>query len=111
MKPNLFPLINLSKLPFTPPQISFPDLGSNSDIVKLRGPKDDVDKCSKVLNKAIRELQESSYQEKVPIFKQFHKFIIGKGGATVRKIRTETNTRIELPESGSESDMIAITGN
>lgn len=34
-------------------QISFPDLGSKSDIVKLRGPKDDVEKCSKVLNKVI----------------------------------------------------------
>jgi polyribonucleotide nucleotidyltransferase len=49
-------------------------------------------------------------QVKVPIFKQFHKFVIGKGGATIRKIRQETDTRIELPESGSESDMIAVTG-
>ena len=46
----------------------------------------------------------------MPIFKQFHKFVIGKGGATIRKIRTETETKIELPESGSDSDMIAITG-
>ena len=52
---------------FNSQQISFLDLGSKSDIVKLRGPKDDVDKCSKVLNKMLRELQESSYQEKVKI--------------------------------------------
>jgi len=91
-------------------QISFPDLGSNSDIVKLRGPKDDVDKCSRFLNKLYRDLQESNYQVKVPIFKQFHKFIIGKGGATIKKIRQETDTKIDLPESGSESDVIAITG-
>ena len=32
---------------FTAVQISFPDVGSKSDIVKLRGPKEDVDKCSK----------------------------------------------------------------
>ncbi len=32
---------------FATVQISFPDLGSNSDIVKLRGPKDDVDKCAR----------------------------------------------------------------
>ncbi len=91
-------------------QISFPDVGSKSDIVKLRGPKDDVEKCARALNKTIRELQESSHQEKIPIFKQFHKFIIGKGGATIRKIRSETETRIELPESGSDSDVITITG-
>ena len=95
---------------FASVQISFPDLGSNSDIVKLRGPKDDVDKCSRFLNKLYRDLLESTYQVKVPIFKQFHKFIIGKGGATIKKIRQETDTRVDLPESGSESDVITITG-
>ena len=95
---------------FASVQISFPDLGSKSDIVKLRGPKDDVDRCAKVLNKTIKDLRESNYQVKVPIFKQFHKFIVGKGGVTIRKIRQETDTKTELPESGSDSDMIAITG-
>merc|ERR1711962_1027285 len=36
---------------FTAVQISFPDLGSKSDIVKLRGPKEDVDKCARYFNK------------------------------------------------------------
>ena len=39
--------------------------GVKSDIVKLRGPKDDVDKCSKFLTKQVRDLQESNYQIKV----------------------------------------------
>jgi len=95
---------------FTTVQISFPDLGSKSDIVKLRGPKDDVDKCAKYFNKLHKELLESGYQTKVPIFKQFHKFVIGKGGANIRRIRDETDTRIDLPDSGTESDMISITG-
>merc|ERR1719192_2506378 len=64
---------------FAAVQISFPDLGSKSDIVKLRGPKDDVEKCSRTLNKMYKDLLENNYQAKVPIFKQFHKFIIGKG--------------------------------
>merc|ERR1719392_545859 len=91
-------------------QISFPDLGVKSDIVKLRGPKKDVDECTKYFNKIVKEMQESSFQVKVPIFKQFHKFIIGKGGANIRRIRDETETKIDLPDSGSESDMITITG-
>jgi len=91
-------------------QISFPELGSKSDIVKLRGPKQDVDKCAAILTKMYKELLESNYQVKVPIFKQFHKYIIGKGGATIKKIRTDTNTKVDLPESGSDSDMITITG-
>jgi len=95
---------------FSNVQISFPDLGVKSDIVKLRGPKKDVDDCSKYFNKIVREMQESSYQVKVPIFKQFHKFIIGKGGANIKRIRDETDTKIDLPDSGSDSDMITITG-
>eukprot|EP00091_Calanus_sinicus_P007924 TRINITY_DN1928_c0_g2_i1.p2 TRINITY_DN1928_c0_g2~~TRINITY_DN1928_c0_g2_i1.p2 ORF type:complete len:278 (-),score=139.77 TRINITY_DN1928_c0_g2_i1:914-1747(-) len=91
-------------------QISFPDLGVKSDIVKLRGPKKDVDDCSKYFTKIAKEMAESSYQVKVPIFKQFHKFVIGKGGANIRRIRDETDTKIDLPDSGSDSDMITITG-
>lgn len=95
---------------FTAVQISFPDLGSKSDIVKLRGPKEDVDKCAKYFSKVTKDLLECGHQTKVPIFKQFHKFVIGKGGANIRRIRDETDTRIDLPDSGSESDMITITG-
>merc|ERR1712223_687606 len=95
---------------FTAVQFSFPDLGSKSDIVKLRGPKEDVDKCARHFNKLTKELLESGYQTKVPIFKQFHKFVIGKGGANIRRIRDETDTRIDLPDSTTDSDMITITG-
>lgn len=95
---------------FAAVQISFPDLGSKSDIVKLRGPKDDVEKCSRTLNKMYKDLLENNYQAKVPIFKQFHKFIIGKGGQTIKGIRQDTSTRIDLPESGNDSDVITITG-
>merc|ERR1712013_160992 len=70
----------------------------------------DVDDCSKYFNKLTREMAESSYQVKVPIFKQFHKFVIGKGGANIRRIRDETDTKIDLPDSVSDSDMITITG-
>jgi len=62
------------------------------------------------LTKLYKDLLESNYQVKVPIFKQFHKFIIGKGGSTIKKIRQETDTKVDLPESGSESDVITITG-
>merc|ERR1719495_2386961 len=91
-------------------QISFPDMGDKSDIVKLRGSKDEVDKCAKILSKIARDLLESNYQVKLPIFKQFHKNIIGKGGVNIKKIRDETNTKIDLPNSDADSDTITITG-
>ena len=95
---------------FTAVQISFPDLGSKSDIVKLCGPKEDVDKCVKYFSKLTQELLECDHQTKVPILKQFHEFVIGKGGENIRRIRDETDTRIDLPNSGRQSDMVTITG-
>jgi len=95
---------------FSSVQISFPDLGVKSDIVKLRGPKDDVDLCAKTMTKMYKDLLESNFQLKLPIFKQFHKFIIGKGGATIKLIRQETNAKVDLPASGSDSDIIILTG-
>ncbi|XP_062305894.1 vigilin [Osmerus eperlanus] len=90
--------------------INFPDPAQKSDIVQLRGPKNEVEKCTKFLQKLIADLIENSYSLSVPIFKQFHKNIIGKGGTNIKKIREETNTKIDLPTENSNSEMIVITG-
>lgn len=71
---------------FSQVQIVFPTLGENRDVVKVRGPKKDVDECCKCLTKMVKELKESSFVLEVPIYKQFHKFIIGKAGANIRKV-------------------------
>lgn len=60
--------------------------GEQSDVVKIRGPKEDVDGCHQYLKKMVRDLAESNYQVKVSIFRQFHKFIIGKAGANINKV-------------------------
>lgn len=95
---------------FNQVQITFPDQGKKSDIVTLRGPKQDVDRCFKHLQAVNKEMTESNYQDKVKIFKDFHKNIIGKGGANIRKIREETSTRIDLPGEHTDSEYITITG-
>ncbi|XP_050097449.1 vigilin [Anopheles aquasalis] len=91
-------------------QIVFPGPNDKSDIVKIRGPKEDVDRCHKYLAQYVKELQKSSFMMEVPIFKQFHKYIIGKGGANIKKIRDETQTKIDLPAEGDSNEVIVITG-
>ncbi|XP_058054967.1 vigilin [Anopheles bellator] len=91
-------------------QIVFPGPNDKSDIVKIRGPKEDVDRCHKYLSQYVKELQKSSFVMEVPIFKQFHKYIIGKGGANIKKIRDETQTKIDLPAEGDANEVILITG-
>lgn len=118
---------------------SFPDPGKKSDIVNLRGDRVEVDKAYKQLTAMNKELVsinllrsqllrsfclqlffrrmklvifqlESNFQMTVPIFKEFHKHIIGKGGANIRKIREETQTRIDLPAGEIGEDKITVTG-
>lgn len=91
-------------------QVAFPDPGEKKDVVTLRGPKEDVDKCFQYLKKMAAELAANNYRQQVKVFKKFHGTIIGKGGATLRKIREETDTKIELPPDSSASDIIVITG-
>ncbi|XP_009986767.1 PREDICTED: vigilin isoform X2 [Tauraco erythrolophus] len=90
--------------------INFPDPTHKSDIVQLRGPKNEVEKCTKYMQKMVADLVENSFSISVPIFKQFHKNIIGKGGANIKKIREESNTKIDLPAENSNSETIVITG-
>lgn len=91
-------------------QITIPGPSEKDDIVKIRGPKLDVDRCHKYLMKLAKELDESNHVIEVPIYKQFHKFIIGRGGVNIRKIREETQTRIDLPSEGDDNEVITITG-
>lgn len=63
--------------------------GEQSDIVKIRGPKEDVDQCYNFLKRMLRELLESNYQVKVSIFRQFHKFVIGKAGSNINKVNIQ----------------------
>lgn len=95
---------------FSEVQISFPNAESKSDVVSLRGPRDDVDKCFTFLTKMVNELTLSSYRLDVPIFKRFHGNIIGRNGASIKKIKEETGTIIDIPAENSTSDIIVITG-
>lgn len=91
-------------------QISFPDTEAKSDIVTLRGPRDDVDKCYEYMKKITAELVASSYKIGVPIFKKFHGNVIGRSGANIKKIKEETGAIIDIPAETSNSDVIYITG-
>uniref|UniRef100_A0A1W7R994 Vigilin n=1 Tax=Hadrurus spadix TaxID=141984 RepID=A0A1W7R994_9SCOR len=95
---------------FNQVNITFPEAGVKSDKVVIRGAKQDVEQCYHYLSQMNKELVTNNFHVEVPVYKQFHKFIIGKGGANIHKIREETHTKIDLPAEGSDSDVITITG-
>ena len=66
--------------------IIFPEPNEKSDRVTIKGSKKDVEQCYKYLAHHNKELLSNNFRAEVPIFKQFHKFIIGKGGANIKKV-------------------------
>jgi len=38
------------------------------------------------LAKLAKELDEANYVLEIPVFKQFHKLVVGKGGANIKKV-------------------------
>uniref|UniRef100_A0A8C6WP02 Vigilin n=1 Tax=Neogobius melanostomus TaxID=47308 RepID=A0A8C6WP02_9GOBI len=79
--------------------INFPDPSQKSDIVQLRGPKNEVEKCAKFLQKIIADLPE------------YHKFLIGRGGVNIRRVRDKTGARIIFPSADdAEQELITIVG-
>lgn len=49
-------------------------------------------------------------QCKVPVFKEFHRQIIGRQGAKVKEISEQTSTRLKFPDEDSDSNVIVIIG-
>lgn len=90
--------------------VDIPDSKEESDIIVIRGDRTDVMAAEKWLQKRVKELMEENHLEEVPVFKQFHRNIIGKGGATIKQIMEETNTRIKVPSAKSDKDSITIVG-
>ncbi|GMR35164.1 hypothetical protein PMAYCL1PPCAC_05359 [Pristionchus mayeri] len=102
--------INELRKQFPSVNFSFPDVNKKSDIINVRGDRKEVDDAAKALQKIAKDLAESNFQDSVPIFKEFYKHIVGKGGSNIKKIREETSTRIDLPDENSEEERIAVTG-
>lgn len=102
--------LNEIRAKFNDVQINIPPASEKSEVVTIRGNKNDVEKCFKHLQQLIKEMQESNYREEMQIVKEFHRIIIGKGGAFIKKIRDDTATRIDIPSNESDSNSIVITG-
>lgn len=74
--------------------------------VVISGPEEKVAEAKKTI---IAELQaERDFKIKVP--KDQHKFLIGKNGSVLAKIQDKSCTKIQIPKSESNSDIITITG-
>eukprot|EP00047_Mylnosiga_fluctuans_P012927 m.28404 g.28404 ORF g.28404 m.28404 type:complete len:1218 (+) comp4552_c0_seq1:132-3785(+) len=93
----------------------FPSININmpkgdSEIVVVRGDKKDVEAAEKHIRKLVKGFEEEGFQLEVPVFKDFHRQIIGRAGANIRQISEQFSVRIRFPDEDSDSNLIVITG-
>ena len=80
--------------------------------VTIRGPADDVEKALKKLQELSDEKQLSGHNIEIKAKPQHHKFLIGRQGINIQKIRNDTGARIIFPGANDEDrESIMIIGN
>merc|ERR1719419_1322265 len=91
--------------------IKFPEPNSGSDVVTVRGPKEDVEKAVKQLKEMSEEKQLSGITVEIKAKPQHHKFLIGKAGIHIQKIRDDTGARIIFPgPNDTDKETIVVIG-
>lgn len=74
--------------------VSIPSSTANGNMIKLTGPKDDVEALGQRFGDLIRDIVERNYTVKVPLPLKLRGLVIGKDGATIKKLSTETNCHV-----------------
>lgn len=75
----------------------------------LHGPKEDVSKARGMLLEMAAQHAIENYTEELKCRPEYHKFLIGKGGSKIRKIRSQFDARVLFPQRGSGDDISVIT--
>ena len=80
-------------------------------MVTVRGPTNDVEKAVKLLKEMSEEKQLSGVTVEIKAKPQHHKFLIGKAGIHIQKIRDDTGARIIFPgNNDTDKETIVIIG-
>lgn len=92
--------------------INFPPENSGSEKVSIIGPKEMVVKAKQQLLELKNEKVENSFEVEIKAKPELHRFLIGKKGTNINKLRTKTGVRIMFPADGDDvSDgLITIVG-
>ncbi|RXN04636.1 vigilin isoform X2 [Labeo rohita] len=91
--------------------IHFPTEGSGIDAVTIRGPAEEVEKAKKQLLSLAEEKQTKSHTVELRAKPEYHKFLIGKGGGNIRKVRDSTGARIIFPTAeDKDQELITVIG-
>jgi len=94
--------------------IRFPPEGSGSDKVSIIGTKEMVNKAKEQLIDWTNDKLASSFLVEIKANPDHHRFLIGKEGSRIKKVKDKTGVKILFPspsdENSSDRETIAIIG-
>ncbi|CAJ0745461.1 22896_t:CDS:10 [Entrophospora sp. SA101] len=84
----------------------------DSDYVawKLRGEKGHVEKAEEYIKNLLNQEKQFTHIGYIQIPKEYHSHIIGRGGGTITRIRSESGCRIDVPKSKNDNDEVTLKG-
>lgn len=100
-------LLDLEQL--TETKIQIPKQDENSDVIRITGTRDNIDRAVREIQLISQEANSRSMQ-KINVPKIYHPFIVGPFGQTVDEIQKAKNVRIIVPGPSVKKDEIAIIG-
>ncbi|CAG8560746.1 1982_t:CDS:10, partial [Ambispora leptoticha] len=75
----------------------------------LKGEKKQVERAEKYINDLLDEARNFTHTAFFTVPQHLHRHIIGRGGATIQRIRNESGCRIDVPKSNDDETVI-VTG-
>ncbi|KAJ3131666.1 hypothetical protein HK100_006108 [Physocladia obscura] len=85
--------------------------GTTEGFITIRGESKAVNNSAKAVEKALSELTKYDVTVRIPIGVGIKGHIIGKAGATISKIRTETKANVEITNGARNSgDVVIVRG-
>jgi ribosomal protein S3/ribosomal protein L21E len=79
-------------------------------LIYIEGPPEDVIKAQQQLTAEITRLENELCCEMMQVATTLHRFIIGKSGSVVNKLKEEYDVLISVPNESSNSDQIRLEG-
>merc|ERR1711962_257384 len=84
---------------------------ADDDKIKIDGPPEEAEKAFKEIEGQAKSLVNSTTFMELKVDAKYHKHIIGEGGSTINKIKSESDVTINIPDTDSGVTIIRIEGN
>jgi hypothetical protein len=74
----------------------------------LKGDQKNIERTQKYINNLLKEAQNQTHTGYLTVPQSMHRYIVGRQGSTISRIRSESDTNILVPNK--DGDVVVITG-